>query len=680
MPGVEYVIDPEEAPHALTDSNGIKVLAPVKSVPAPSEKIMASNVDSEGELPAGAKRGNSEHTLALRLVGSSEEEFRQRQAEFDQKLYKLDTEGGILRVIYPDTSYIDWEVRAINGGERLLDNRFTHHWRTQDEVTFVCGPFGEEDEELLGEFEGEAQRVLECIIEGVGGSAPALGKAVVTSPNADVWDLKHGRDSRRYSSAATAKAYYAATELTPQGGATSTTATVDGQAETPVVRQATLTPTWQSMLSTEIDGVGHMTHEGNFEVIVWLHMPAAAELGIYFEYGIGDMLRTAKTPEIYLPKDDPRLGGSVVMLSLGDIFLRAASAGTHRWQGHVVVSSPDSVGYDLELLGVALRPLEANGSVSAPVKLQDPTVFKGRDEFAQGEGEGLDGQEAPVGGKWTSLGEPEVEDFTLGVVEEGNDGSVLRTATSDTAFYSGKASVLDLNLVTSAGRIDFSCDALPEGGGPEGPLVQGLTFCRQAETNKIAAIGHGSEGAEAVIIYQGGGADPGSRISASIPTLSVDTIYTLAFLQTANFAVVYFGVQGGVLKPVLYAGADLFGDGFPTGDVGIYDANTSSTASERQYRNFAVWEPQAAPAIHSGRDLVIYHDRVEREEAEDIWTPITGSGDYLKLAPAGLENRKNRLVFIPAPRDTDTMGVGFPDDLKVAVYGKRRHRMIPDLA
>lgn len=679
--GMEYVIDPDETPHALGAANGISVFAPVKSVPAPTEKLWASNIDTEGELAAGSKTGNSEHTLTLRLVGASEEQFRQRQGHLEQKLHKLDTEGGILRVIYPDTSYIDWEVRAIAIGEKLLDNRFVHHKRTQDEVTFICAPFGEEAEELLAEFEGEAQRVLECIIEGIGGSAPALGRAVITSPNVDVWDLKHGRDSRRYSSAETAKAYYPATDLTPLGGATSTTATVDGQAETPVVRQATLTPTPQAMLSTEIDGVGHMTHEGNFEVIVWLHMPQAADLGIYLEHGIGEMLKTARTPEIYLDSDDPRLGGSVVQLSLGDIFLRAAANGNHHWQGRVVVSSPDTVGRDLDLLGFALRPLEANGSVSAPVIPQDPTVFKGRDEFEQSAEPPatLSGKEAPVGGPWTSLGEG--ADFFR--PEGGEAGALVRrTEASDPDWYAGKEAVLDLNLATAAARVDFRADAIPDGSLAENPLVQGLTFCHQGTgARKIAAVRRTTAEGVDVVLQEAVEEDPNATVlSASVAPLSVDDLYTIAFLQVSNFVVVFLGPKGGVLAPVLRAGADRFVDGLPAGDVGIYDAHVSETASTRDYMNFAAWIPQAAPAIHAAKSLALHHDRVEREEAEGIWTPITGSGDYLKLAPAGREGRKNRLVFIPSPRDPDTMGVGFPDDLKVAVYGRRRHRVIPDHA
>ena len=49
-----------------------------------------------------------------------EEGFREAQQLFEQKYNKLDTEGGILRVVYPDGSYIDWEVRDVTGGERLI--------------------------------------------------------------------------------------------------------------------------------------------------------------------------------------------------------------------------------------------------------------------------------------------------------------------------------------------------------------------------------------------------------------------------------------------------------------------------------------------------------------------------------------------------------------------------------
>jgi hypothetical protein len=79
--------------------------------------------------------------------------------------------------------------------------------------------------------------------------------------------------------------------------------------------------------------------------------------------------------------------------------------------------------------------------------------------------------------------------------------------------------------------------------------------------------------------------------------------------------------------------------------------------------------------------LELSHDSAERESASGgRWVDVVPELDYLKLAPAGRENRENRLVFIASPNDPDLMGVGFPSELKVALYVTPRYRGVPDPA
>ena len=388
--GLKLIIDPNNAPLELTRENGYVVFSPLGQTVTQAEKQWASNADSEGDKAASGRPLNIEITPRIRITDpgeeGDEEAFRMAQLDFEGKIHKLQgDEGGVLRIVFDDETFIDWEVRDVTGGEALIDNRFVHYKRTEGTATFVCAPYGTGEEELVGTFEmGTAKFALECLLEDIPGTAPALARAVVTSPEADMWDVKWGRESRRYSAASTAKLLYAPADLTPLGGATVTTETVEGKAGTAVLKQATLTPNWTAMASTQMPGIGHMTHEGEFEVLVWVHMPAAntGELGIGFEYGVGDLIRRTELDPTYFEANHPR-EGKIVQLSLGQVFLDSVGAGTHLWEGRVLAKSTVS-GDDLSILAVGIRPLEeGNGRLSITPALNQPAALLIRDEFDQ---------------------------------------------------------------------------------------------------------------------------------------------------------------------------------------------------------------------------------------------------------------------------------------------------------
>lgn len=846
MPGLTAVLDPDAAPLELTEGNGFNLLG-IKAPAAQSEKQWASNIDTEGQLPAGDKTSNLEISTRLRITGKGEKQFRERQVAFEQKINKLQKEGGTLRILYPDGSHIDWEVRAISGGERLIDNRFFHAQRTEDEITFVCGPFGKGEEELVGEYE-TTSRVLECVIENVKGSADALARAVVTSPSGDVWDLKGGRDSRHYSAAATAKALYAASALTPLGGATSTTATVDGKAGTSVVRQGTLTPNWTAMLSTQITGVGQMTHEGIFEVLAWVHMPAAntGAVAIGWDYAVGDLAHRVEGERIYFDVDHAR-EGKVIQLSLGHIFLEAAEQGSHLWEGRIIAKST-VVGDVLDVLDFGLRPLEeASWRVGVNPALNQPTALTLRDEFNQGAGNlnekvlagagtfsgpksaGTGADDATVGTvAWTNPGNITVSDDTRAVatlgagakshylkatkfgfaipagatidgivveVERSNpneakpvvdnavrivkggaiqatDRSSLSIWPTSDAYYAFGAQT-DLwgatwaNTDINAEGFGVAISAWATGGATEARIDhiritiyytdaggQKWTTSGDAVDLAVETTGHTAQRSEVsdASIVQGryavagttvftdqvvgisckrgssaaGGSErvrggvlaryvdennwlffgpdrdaPSAPVTDTVRVIkrvsgTVTELGKLVIPDSSDYRSVWLHVDrrgrylcwGSLLLSglprLLLAGQDndlATGGALDDGKAGFYDAKTGATANTRNFNDFVAWIPPLDAAIYSGLSLELAHDRVEREAlGGGIWGEMTPEGDYMRLSPAGIESRQNRLVFIASPNDPDTMGVGFPSKLKVAIYATPRYRTIPDPA
>jgi hypothetical protein len=392
--GINGIIDPDDvALELVADESGVgfHIFAPLKVSTPQAQKLWGGNVASEGQLPAGETDENMEISPRLRITGADEADFRSRQLQFEQKLNKLKKEGGIFRLIYPDETWIDYWVRDVTGGERLFDNRFVHHFRTEDEVTFVCAPFGVGQEELVGEY-SSSDRVMEIIVPEVGGSAEALARAEVFSPNADVWELQWSRDARYVDETPTAKALYAAQELTPVGGATRSVATIDGKAGVSVVRQSTLTPNWAAMLDLTLASGEGLTHRGVAELLLWVHMPTSnkGEVAISGEYAVGDLSAPTSLEPIYFPKDHPR-EGRVVRISLGQMWLRPAERGDHQLRGRVLVKST-AADDDFDILDVGLRPVEElNGRAAVPVAFRQPAALLARDEFNQVGGP-LDGQ------------------------------------------------------------------------------------------------------------------------------------------------------------------------------------------------------------------------------------------------------------------------------------------------
>lgn len=111
---------------------------------------------------------------------------------------------------------------------------------------------------LAGEASGTDVRHLELELAELLGTAPGLIRLVVTNEGAEDWrGCMVAIECDSFSSAATAKPSYEAKDLTPKGGAE--VKTVSG-AE--VVKCPPLTAGWQTVLSSEIAGVGHMTHVG----------------------------------------------------------------------------------------------------------------------------------------------------------------------------------------------------------------------------------------------------------------------------------------------------------------------------------------------------------------------------------------------------------------------------------
>ena len=875
MPGFKIILDPDEVPlEFVPDDDGIAgffLLAPLKVPPPQKDAQWTSNADSEGDLSSGGKDKNIEIPPKLRIVGADEADFRVRQIQLEQKVGKFTTEGGVLRLVYPDGQWIDYEVRGVTGGDRLFDNRFLHNWRTEDEITFVCGPFGVGQEIALGEFSGSG-RVLECVIEDVPGTAPALARAEVVSPERDIWELLWGRESRRFSDADTAEVFYPASAMTPLAGAKATTATIDGKAGVSVVRQEALSPSWAAQLSTELPGVGHLTHEGVYELYVWVHTPTAnvGEVGVMVEYGVGDLQQRTPLEPGYFEAGHPR-EGKVMRFNAGQVFLRGGARGDHQWEARVL-SRSSIANDDFDILGIGLRPLEeGNSRIAVTPALRQPTALLVRDEFNQSGG-ALNGKIIAAAGSVSGPKNPStvVEDTSEGAHYWENPGNAAGApngtyANTGSKHVEGKG--VSAMILKSTGP-GFAIPGTATIDGVEVGLLrkssQGYSYI--AYENRYdyftvldewvrlvkagAYVGDqkkaGGEWPTSPAWARYGGARDlwgttwtpaqinapdfgvalkakpkfGSTDASGFPVLYVDafeiTVYYTdaagqkwattgdptdiqvdeasdtatrsevndSSLSEGRFATagssvtsdIVVGVatkrssmiagsgerlQGGVLaryvdinnwlffgleanlsgaspyeeslrvlkrvgggEPVqlgrsvivrepdlwrqfwlqvdrrgrFFAWGTLREGGIPRlilagqdndlatkgplddGKSGFYTVKVGGNAATITFDNFAAWVAPLEAILYEGLPLELRSDGVERQAPNGGWGEVVPEADYLTLSPAGMENRKNRIVFIASPHDPDLMGVGFPSELQVAVYARPRYRGVPDPA
>lgn len=385
MASENAIIDPDSgASLDLQDvPAGVEILEVDYTPPGP-EIVGATSIAVEGTLPAGRKLPNRTITCKVKVQGAT---MRDRLLLIEQKVAKLSAEGGVWRRVLSDDSYVDFDVVGCKIVGLPSDWRFVQRDYAELTIEAEAKPLGRGARYHAGTFtfDDDALPLLELLVEDVPGDAPALADVRLTSPD-DQWWVRWGRESRQYSDADTARLFYPAQALTPLDGATATTATIQG-ASVPVLRQGALTPNWRPVNSTEIAGGGHLTHAGIYELLLWLHLPTGntGKIDVKLEYGVGDLTRRVENTMLTFPAGSDR-AGELVLVSLGQVFLRPARQGAHRWIGHVAARST-VVGDDIDVAFFGLVPLaEGNGTVAADASINTPLSVAIRDEFDQAAG------------------------------------------------------------------------------------------------------------------------------------------------------------------------------------------------------------------------------------------------------------------------------------------------------
>lgn len=185
-----------------------------------------------------------------------------------------------------------------------------------------------------GEASGSGVRDLQLEIAELLGTAPGLIRMVVKNEGAEDWrGCLVSIECDDYSAAATALPKYEAQDLTPKGGAT-----VSGGA----VKCPPLTAGWQTVLGSEIEGVGHMTHVGPRRMAFRIDDPSSLLNDVQWKLewrglGAANWIQTTEgsTPLIV---SSPAIGAYQV-IDLGECRPPRAISGNQRWEFRLQVRS-----------------------------------------------------------------------------------------------------------------------------------------------------------------------------------------------------------------------------------------------------------------------------------------------------------------------------------------------------
>jgi len=299
--------------------------------------------------------------------------------------------------------------------------------------------------------------------------------------------------------------------------------------------------------------------------------------------------------------------------------------------------------------------------IMARLQFETPSSFSARDEFDQTAGN-LNAKVAPVGGTWATSGA--ATDLAI----EATGHTAQRTAVSEAARHALLGAV---NFTNVGVEIDVKASA----------LIAGLFQIATARDNEIQAALQFNAG------YPGGvfvTTITGTSDSQQVP---VEGMVTAGAWSTIRLVVDAAGryaawlfPQGGRPSAPLITGqhaALATGGASATGLPGFSDANTSSTACTRNYKNFRVFVPTVDAACFASQSLVYSHEGAFRENAAGTqWAEKTVSGRNLYIPCSGAEGRTPRVLVMGSRFDPDTMQHEF-GDLRATLTITERYLGVP---
>lgn len=664
MASIGIVLDPSEVATGRTELNlhsGAYQIA--DDGPDWGDAEVAASLAERrfGSVPVGYRLPNRIVTIPLILRASGGTTFNAAQMALQQKVARLQDEGGWLkRTSRNGTTKLYADV--VNASLTFPEPRYSTEIAPDVVLTLECLPdfYGDEAAGVGSTASSGDHDSVVFTEAAVPGDYPARSRYTFTDTGSQARNaVVVASQSRTYSAAATAALAYEAEALTPlDTAAVVTQSGAHGGASNNAVKHSQIGPYWTPILSTQHASLGHLTHTGNYRVYARVWSDNAASLRL--EYAIGDAAsrRTNDTATVYA-------GGAFFIVDLGEV--RIPSDAT-RWIGAIFCQSSThgtSTGVDKIYFAPAesISIVKSRREVTADVGI-GLTGYTGRDYFLQTSG-ALSGKTAQVGGNWTTAGA--AGDFAV----DSANANVERTAVSDASAKAGRFAVLG-SAVTDAGvSVEFACTN-------DVPTGFQAALIRYVDTNNWMAGGLYRDGfgnGFHYLIRVVGGSQSDMYAGASMG-IDAGVGYSAGLKAAADGSWQFF--FNGVMIASGQHSVLATGGALASGKCGFYDAQTSATANSRKYDRYLSWTPDPDPACLSGKELSIRYDGAKRETTTaGVYAPTHVEGAYPRAPVAGVEARTCRTLVLPTTSDFDTLPDADPLAFSVRSYHRPAYLFAP---
>jgi hypothetical protein len=641
------------------------------SSPAPAPKLVwGSSIDTDG-----ARRADPS-TYENRQVQLTVECFDSGSTNVNEdalrgKVAKLHREGGTLKWSRKDGSVRVFDILASDGWSTSIDLVYENGIAVVS-LSFLALP------RIRAATVTQADRIETTLPALIATEAALLGDVTGTGAltidndaSLDWWGvllgLEQDHDYTFTDSTGSGGLFYQAESRTALGGS----ATAAGPAGASgsgsnVMRNTALFPSYQAILSSQASGGGaHWTHAGTFRVVARVHAPSAnvGTVTIAVEYGQGDF-RTFTRNDNDARQLGPGLTGAWRLANLGLVTIPRVENGAQRWEARIVARST-AAGDDIDIDWLALFPTQQGyAEVQSIIRSATPTVVSARDEFDQAAG-ALTAKVLPVGGTWAGAGD--ADDFTV----DAGLHVAQRTATGDTSEETGRYALAGTGTFTNtAVTVDYTSTLLAT--SPVAGQYMGGILARYTDVSNWLWAG---------IYVDRSPSDVKIKIRkrvagtvTDVATLDVFDVFSAhEFTENLTYSMALqvdttgrasFWINSTTPVMTVADSALATGGALASGRVGLYDVNSTASASTRTFDNFVAWVPVVDMAVPAGQSLAIRSNSALREDPTgSFWQrPSRYIGSYLQVPPAGAEARNCRYMIKPLLHPEDPAGGTWLDD------------------
>lgn len=373
-------------------------------------------------------------------------------------------------------------------------------------------------------------------------------------------------------------------------------------------------------------GGNFLTHVGLYDVWARVYTSSEEPPWLRLIHDLGDLVAPSENSQIQIPGPN-----SFYLVDLGQVNIKKASFGEHRWQGTIQARGAlggENVSVDrlwFKCGDEYSGSLNGASGITAPVS----STFLVRDEFNQS-GEAT-GKSAPAGGVYEAAAKSDTTDFIIA------SGKLTRNATSDsgtmTSALRGRGIGVPVELTDLVMRNAFNIGSTHEA------IYFGHMMSYTAPENFVAALlvyYAKSPQRWQLQFYAPNLINPVFPLPTYLPStgpISGELISVIC----GNLLTVYLANASGAVKQIGQVSNSKVG---AKGKCFLFDMNDAG-ASLREYDNLAIWSFQNDAAIYANQDALVSTSGIWRRSEDGLaYGPIAYPGsDVPRIPVSGQEVR-----------------------------------------